>query len=232
MADETLTQLDQNLWVATRRLKLIVGDIGTRMTVIRVGNGLLLHSPVPLDDATKRALDATGQPRWAVGPSKVHSLFLGDYARGYPSIEIWGAPGLAEKRRDLKFDRVVDEAAAKEAWGDEVRVHLFQGLPMLNEIVFLHRPSRTLVLTDLAFNVHPGPGNRARFFHWLVGAVGRFGPHRLVRLGIRDRAAARHSLETILAWDFDRIIVTHGEVLEKDGRAKLEAGFSFLAVRN
>lgn len=232
MSDETLTQLHENLWVATRRLPLIVGDIGARMTVIRVGDGLLLHSPVPLDEATKRALDQIGEPRWVVGPSKVHSLFLPDYVRAYPSAELWGAPGLAEKRRDLKFDRVADEAAAKEAWGDEVRVHLFQGLPTLNEVVFFHPASRTLVLTDLAFNVHAGPGNRARFFHWLVGAVDHFGPHRIVRLGIRDKAAARRSLQALLAWDFDRVVMAHGEVLEKGGRAELEAGFSFLAVRN
>ena len=70
-------------------------------------------------------------------------------------------------------------------------ITLFAGAPRLNEVVFLHRRSRTLLLTDLAFNVQPGASNRARIFHWLVGATGRFGPHRLVRTMIRDRAAAR-----------------------------------------
>jgi hypothetical protein len=114
------------------------------------------------------------------------------------------------------------------AWGDQVLHHLFAGAPYLNEVVFLHRRTRTLLLTDLAFNVQPGERNQARIFHWLVGATGRFGPHRIVRSTMRDRKAARGSLAAILAWDFDRIIVTHGDVLEHGGRAALQAAFAFL----
>ena len=84
------------------------------------------------------------------------------------------------------------------------------------------------MLTDLAFNVQPGAKNRAKVFHWLVGASGRFGPHRIFRALMRDRDAARRSLEQILAWDFDRIVVTHGAVLEHGGREALRAGFAFL----
>ena len=84
------------------------------------------------------------------------------------------------------------------------------------------------MLTDLVFNVERGPKNRARLFHWLVGATGRFGPHRIIRLGIRDKAAARRSLDALLAWDFDRVVMSHGEVLESGGRARLEQAFAFL----
>jgi hypothetical protein len=77
--------------------------------------------------------------------------------------------------------------------------------------------------------VQPGAKGRARLFHWLVGAApGRFGPHRLIRAGIRDRAAARRSLERILEWDFDRVVMSHGAVLERGGRARLRECFAFL----
>ena len=105
---------------------------------------------------------------------------------------------------------------------------MFAGATILNEVVLLHRPTRTLVLTDLAFNLPPGARNEARLFHRLVGAAGRFGPHRVVRLGIRDRAAAARSLEHVLGWDFDRVIVSHGEVLESGGKAALRAAFAFV----
>ena len=95
-------------------------------------------------------------------------------------------------------------------------------------MVFFHRASRTLLLTDLAFNVAAGATGGARFFYWLAGAGGRFGPHRLMRTLIRDRAAARASVNRILQWDFDRITVTHGEVLESGGRSAFANAFSFL----
>jgi hypothetical protein len=45
---------------------------------------------------------------------------------------------------------------------------------------------------------------------------------------MRDRTAVRASLEHILAWDFDRILVGHGRNLETGGKPALRAGFAFL----
>jgi hypothetical protein len=219
-----LEALAPDLWVATRPLPMWIGDIGCRMTVIRLGDGgLWLHSPVPLDPATRGALDAQGPVRWIVGPSKVHHFYLGDYARAYPEAQLCGAPGLEAKRRDLRFARLLDAGAAPP-WGEEIRMLLLRGAPAMNELVFLHPASRTLVLTDLAFNV-PLDGGRARWFHRLVGARG-FCPHRIIRLAIRDRAAASESLRAIRGWDFERVIVSHGDVLERGGKAAFETAFA------
>ena len=113
-------------------------------------------------------------------------------------------------------------------WPADVDYLPIRGAPLLNEIAFLHRPSRTLVLTDLVFNVQPGESNRARFFHWVVGATGRFGPHRLIRTAFRDKAAVRESIDRMLGWDFDRVVMSHGRVLETGGRAAIEAVFAYL----
>jgi len=226
---EPLTPLAPDLWVATRPLPLIVGDIGTRMTVIRLPDGgLFLHSPVQLDAETQRALDAVGTVRCVVAPSKVHHFFVGAYGAAYPQARLFAAPGLPEKRTDVHFHAVLDDAPAPE-WRGAIEQHLFRGAPALNEIVFFHPSSRTLLLTDLAFNmVRPPPMRRARMFVRLVGAVGRFGPHRFVRFLMRDRAAARESVRQILNWDFDRVVVTHGDVLETGGKQQLAAAFAFL----
>ena len=224
---EPLEELAPDVWVASRPLRIFVGDVGARMTVLRVAGGeLMLHSPVPLDEALQRALEERGRVRWLIGPSKVHHLFLGDYVQAFPEAKLCGAPGLAEKRPDLSFDYVLG-GAPPPGWPAQVAFQLVAGAPLMNEVALLHVPSRTLILTDLAFNVVPGPSNRARFFHWLVGATGRFGPHRLVKLGFRDKRALRESIDRILAWDFDRIVVSHGEVLREGGRRRLAEAFAF-----
>lgn len=224
----SLEALAPDLWVAARPLKLIVGDVGTRMTVIRLADGtLFLHSPVQLDGETRAALDAIGAVRWVVAPSKVHHFFVGDYLKAYPAARAYAAPGLPEKRKDLRFEAVLEDTPPPE-WRDAIDQHLVRGIPTMSEVVFHHRASRTLLLTDLAFNVAADKTAGARLFYWLVGAAGRFGPHRLVRTMIRDHAAARSSIARILEWDFDRIIVTHGDVLESSGRQHLAAAFAFL----
>ena len=80
----------------------------------------------------------------------------------------------------------------------------------------------------MAFNVAADRTAGARLFYFLAGAAGRFGPHRGVRWMIRDRRAARASLERMLQWDFDRVVVSHGDVLQTGGRRQVEAAFAFL----
>jgi hypothetical protein len=46
-------------------------------------------------------------------------------------------------------------------------------------------------------------------------------------LMIRDRRAARASVDAILGWD-ERVIVSHGDVLETGGRERFAAAFAFL----
>lgn len=226
----TIEALGPSLWVVRRPLKLIVGDIGTRMTIIRLADGgLFLHSPVHLDAELRQALDAIGTVQEVVAPSKVHHFFVGDYVKAYPDARAYGPPGLAEKRTDLRFDAIVSDDAPT-AWRDEIEQHLFRGAPYLNEVVFFHRASRTLLLTDIAFNVAADKTQGARVFYWLVGAAGRFGPHRMVRRFMRDHRAARTSVDRILQWDFDRVVVTHGEVLESGGRQRFADAFAFLPL--
>ncbi len=219
--------LATDLWVVERPLRLAVGDIGARMTVVRLHDGgLFLHSPVRFDNELRRAIDALGPVRAVVAPSKVHHLFVKDYRVAYPDAAAFGPPGLAEKQPELRLTDVLGDTP-HPLWRADLDQHLFRGAPYINEVVFLHRASRTLVLTDLAFNT-PADATRARLFLWVVGARGRFGPHRLVRTMLRDRAAARTSVARLLEWDFDRVIVSHGDVLETGGRARLQAGFGFL----
>ena len=228
MDGTALRNLAPDLWVADRPLKLFVGDVGTRMTVVRLsGGGLFLHSPVRLDGLTRRALDALGPVRAVVAPSKVHHLFVGDYIAAYPEARVYAAPGLAEKRTDLRFHGVLGNNAPSE-WNGEIEQHLFGGAPYINEVVFFHPATRTLILTDLAFNVPADETAGARIFYWVTGAAGRFGPHRFVRLTIRDRRAARESVDRILCWDFDRVTVTHGDVLEAGGQRRFADAFEFL----
>jgi hypothetical protein len=230
--------LAPNLWIVDQPdFNTGLAKIGTRMTVIKLASGgLFLHSPTRLDEETKQALDEIGEVRAVVAPSRAHHLFVADYTKTWPGAKLYGPPGLVGEipdfrtrigaRRDLKLDAVLGDEP-ESVWAGSIDQHLFKGAPALNEVVFLHRPSRSVIFTDLVFNV-PADFKDARIFYTLVGARGRFGPHRLIRIAIRDRKAARASVAKILEWDFDRVIVTHGDVLESGGKAKFAAAFSYL----
>jgi hypothetical protein len=224
-----LEQLAEGLWVDARPFR--AGpflEIGTRMSVVRLGDGgLFLHSLVVIDEETRAALEGVGPVRFLVAGNKLHHLHLAGAVRVFPGAQLWGAPGLAEKRKDLRFEgELGDEVPA--AWQADLGSLAVRGIPRMNEVVFLHRPSRTLLVTDLCFNVRHSDFLATRLFMRANGAYGRFGPSRLLRSLVRDRPALRASLQAILAWDFDRVVVTHGEVLERGGRDALRAGFAWL----
>jgi hypothetical protein len=217
-----------SLWTVDRPLGLWAAEIGTRMTVIRLADGgLFLHSPVKLDAELRPKLDALGPVRAIVAPSKAHHLFVGDYIGAYPDAVLYAAPGVGDKRRDLVVERMLGDDPPL-AWAGQIEQHVFRGVPALNEVVFLHHPSRTLLVTDLVFNVPRSDAHRARLFYALAGAVGRFGPHRVVRMAFRDKRAARGSVAAILGWDFDRVVMSHGQVLETGGHEKFRAAFAWL----
>jgi hypothetical protein len=230
--------LAPNLWIFDQPdFSTGFARIGTRMTAIKLtSGGLFLHSPIKLDDQTKRSLGTLGDVRAVVAPSRAHHLFVTDYTKVWPSAKLYGPPGLVGDipdfrarlgaRRDLKLDAILGDEPQSE-WAGEIDQHLFKGAPQLNEVVFFHRASGSAIFTDLVFNV-PADFKDARIFYTLVGGRGHFGPHRLIRQSIRDRKAARDSIAKILEWDFDRVIVTHGDVLESGGKAKFAQAFAYL----
>lgn len=223
-----LRQLDRHLWVVERRQRFFGLEVGCRMTVIRIaGDHLLLHSAVALDPALRRELDALGEVRYVVAPNRFHHLHAGDVATQYPAARLWVGPGVETKRPDLVYEAILDDEAPAP-WRGEVDQVFFRGRPMENEVTFFHRASRTLVLCDLAFNFGPSAPMSTRLVGRLLGTYRGLRPSRLDPFLIKDRAQARASLEKILAWDFDRIIIAHGDVQEQGGREVLRAGYEWL----
>jgi len=223
-----LAELGPNLWIVDRPQRFYGLEVGTRMTVIRLADGaVLLHSPVQLDAELRRGLDAIGPVRYVVAPNRVHHLYAGDVATSYPEARLWIGPGLERKRPDLRYVAILGDEAPDE-WRAEVGQVFFRGRPYENEVVFFHRPSRTLIMCDLAFNFGPNAALPTRIWMRLLRSYGHFGPSTLDPWLIRDRAAARRCMERILEWDFDRVIVAHGDVLERGGREALRRGYGWL----
>jgi glyoxylase-like metal-dependent hydrolase (beta-lactamase superfamily II) len=215
-------QIGPDLWAAESPLRMLGVQAGRRMAVVRLASGeLLVHSPAPLDERLRAALERLGGVRFVVAASWLHGhLHMGDYARA----ELFAPPGLAARRPDLSFAGELGDRP-DERWAADLDQALFRGQRVPPEVVFLHRPSRTLIVGDLVWNVTSRMPLSARVW---AGRRPGVRPTPAFRLAVRDRAAARASLDRILAWDFDRILIGHGEVLESGGRAALERAYAWL----
>jgi hypothetical protein len=231
-----LNQLAPDLWVADQPLSVLGVELGTRMTIVRLGSsGLFVHAPIPLTPALQRQLDDLGPVQAVVAPSAMHHLYIGEFMRAYPQAQFFAAEGVAKKRPELRFHGVLGDRP-EFLWGSDLDQLPIHGCPKTNEVAFLHRASRTLILTDWLFNFG-GPHTEGAEHHrslWtraylrLAGAWGGPRQSKLLRSFITDKAAARASTDHILAWDFDRIIVGHGDVLPTGGHAALREATAWL----
>ena len=155
-------------------------------------------------------------------------MFVGEYFAAYPDASFYAAPGLSEKRPDLPFDGVLGDEP-EPGWDQDLEQAIFQGERLLREVVFYHQESRTLIITDLAHSADWGSPLLTRLVMRLMGIYERPGVPLHIRVGFRDKAAGRASLERVLCWDFDRIVLAHGLVVETGGKAVLREAYSFLS---
>jgi hypothetical protein len=192
-----------------------------RMVVLRLDDGsLMLHSPIPLPDD----LAELGPVSHIVAPNTLHHLHFREAAERFPDATTWAAPGLAKKRKDLSF---AHELGGDGPWPEEVDCVVLEGMPAVNEALFFHRASRTLVLTDLVFNIHEVNNWITRVVLKMVGAWQRCASSRLLRSTVKDRVAFSRSLQRALQWDFARVVVAHGRNIEDDARDTLQQALAW-----
>jgi len=222
-----MRELDENLWVTEAPLKVFgVADVGARMTIVRLADGgLWVHSPIRLTDARKAALDRLGPVRSVVAPNCFHHMFVRDYFAAYPDARVYAAPGLEKKRKDLPFHGVLGDDAPED-WAGEIDQTVLAGAPLVGEVLFHHKASATAIVTDLVFNFERVDRGGLKWFLTFDGANGGCACTRLLKLTFRDKRAVRATVDEMLGWDFDRLVVSHGKVMETGGREALRAAFA------
>ena len=185
-----------------------------RMSVLRLPDGgLLLHSPIAIDDTLAEALAALGPVRHLVAPNLLHHIHLRKAQARYPEARVWAPPGLAARKPRLRVDAEL-AAGTPLDWGGALEVLPVAGAPRMTEFLFLHAASGTLICTDLVFNLRTWSGATTGLVLLLFGTRGRFAMSRLVRAVVRDRPAFRASLAPLWGRPFRRIVMSHGAVYE------------------
>ena len=97
-----------------------------------------------------------------------------------------------------------------DAWKSDLDQVLLGGNAFVRELEFFHPKSGTLIFTDFIQNYR------------LWGGVPLD-----IRLSFTRRDLARQSLSKILSWDFDKLIVAHGNCIDRNAKQFVERAFSW-----
>ena len=212
------------IWLVPYPVSLGGARFEARMAIVRLGDGsLLVHSPGPVDDGVTDWIRALGRVGVILAPGNFHHLHVAAWQRSFPDAVTWICPGVERRAPALRFDGMLGVQLPKPMQRDFERVFV-QGR-LMSEVALFHRPTRTLLLVDLVERIGDGTPN----VNWMMRACWKlFGMWNRATLapeyhlaGWKDRADARAALESILAWDFARVVIAHGELIERDARAIL-----------
>jgi hypothetical protein len=238
---DVLKPVAEGIWVADGAvswMKLAIGlriPFPTRMVVVQLPNrDLVVWSPIALSDALREQLDALGRVAHLISPNQLHYVHIASWKQSYPGAVAWASPGVRERARGnglhLSFDAELGDGA-ESAWEDTLEQMIFRGSRLVEEVVFFHKSSRTLLLADLIENFEPsklGPVMSATMR--LVGATDPDGKatlnYRMTFLGQHQLAKA--SLARMLAWAPEKVTIAHGRWYEHDGMAELRRAFRWL----
>lgn len=227
-----LLNIGDNLWAHESLIhEVVLPFLGIpmwhRMTVLRLANGeVLLHSPTLLDAELCAAIDALGPVTAVIAPSWWHDLYLDETLSLYPRARLFVAPILLKSNLRVSAQPLGEIAPA--LWSEQVVQLHIDGIALhFDEFVFYHPASRALILADLLANDDAFVGGVLRQLVRLASGTGCCFP-RIFRPAVVNRERFRASIERVLEWDFDRIVVGHGSIIETGGREVFRNVFQWL----
>lgn len=207
----------------------------TRMTIVRLSNGeLWCHSPTALTPELKAHIDSLGPVRHLISPNKIHYAHIHTWTKAYPEAMAWASPGVRERAAQqniqVDFDADLEDEPSLQ-WLADLDQLIFRGSRFMEEVVFFHYKSGTLILTDLIENFEPN--KVSKWFHWLLKLAGSADPDGKAPLDLRmtfwgQKQQARSCLKRVLQWNPQKIVLAHGRWYADNGTAELRRAFRWL----
>lgn len=229
-----MEQLADTVWMVDGPAVSFYGmPYTTRMVIIRLhDDALWVHSPIQWQPEFSQQLAALGEVKYLIAPNHLHHLFLSDWQQQFPQARLYGTAQVQAKRPELNYAGILDETTPMP-WQEDIKQLLFTGSKAMQEAVFFHRASRTLILTDLIENFAPDLFNPwQRLLARLMGILAPQGQTPLDwRLSFAlGKTQARAHLLQMLSWQPERIVMAHGELVQQDAVAFLRHSFRWLKL--
>lgn len=237
----TIKEVANNIWIVDGemiRMNLfgVKVPFTTRMTIVKLEDGTLwCHSPIKLTENLIEAIHHLGEVKHLVSPNKIHYAFIPEWQVEFPNAITWASPGVKERAKakgiDISFDYDLTEEVP-EYWGNILNQHLFKGSRYMEEVVFFHKPSKSLILTDLIENFELNKTHSC-FWRQILKIGGHVDPDGKTPSDLRmsffgNKELARKSLELLLSWEPEKIILSHGRWYQENGKAELKRAFRWL----
>jgi hypothetical protein len=112
---------------------------------------LWLNSPVLMQFDVLDRITALGPVKYLVALTRMHVWRLEEWHQLFPDAELWGPPQIPNKFQGLPFAGILGEVPPN-GWADDLDQPVFEGNLFIDEVFFIHKKSRTVILADFIQN--------------------------------------------------------------------------------
>lgn len=216
-----LKQYGDKLWAVRVPMKMMGLDLTTQMTIVQLPDqSLILISPISINADLKQEIEALGTVTAIISPNTFHHLFARDCLQAFPAAKYFCPASLPERIKGLPDNSdlySIDEGF----WQGQLQTRRISPTHIADEMVFFHPGSKTLIVTDL-FQYSMGELSLgSKLFAVLTGTLRKPAISRLFKIMIKDKQEFRASLDLILQWDFERVLMPHNCNIETNAKAAI-----------
>lgn len=227
-----LKSIAPNIWIADGgRIKFYRVPFPTRMTVVRLSTGdMWIHSPIEISNRLSEQVESLGPVRYLVAPNWIHYASIPAWQQRFPEADTFVSPGVVQRAANqgmqLRYDQELSNTPPA-VWAEEFDQRLADS-GIHRELIFFHRASRSLILTDLIENFE---SNKVP---WWMRPLIRLGgvcdpdgkmPRDMATSFMRHPQHIRSLVADMIAWAPERVVLAHGRWYKENGTAELRRAF-------
>lgn len=194
-----------------------------RCIIVKNNNELTLISPGPFHEAVFNQIHTLGEVKQIIAPNCFHHAYINTALRHFPQAQLY-MPYTLNKKYPGKF-LAEHENLLEKAQISNLLLKQVSGHKVLSETVFFEPSSKTLILTDLIFNIEKTKNVISNIFFSLLTLKGKPKLSPLIKFTVKDKAVFFDDLREILNLDFETVVMAHGTPISSEAKATLQSAW-------
>jgi hypothetical protein len=171
---------------------------------------LYIISPAKFDEVTFNKIKSFSKDIIIIAPNNFHNIGLSFMKEKFPDAKFYGPKRSAKQSgMDLLNTRYLPEDS-------QFTAVFLEGNQTLSESVFIHTPSKSLIVTDIVFNMHHKMNLISTLVFKAYGTYKRLGQSFVLKLTADDKPLFRKQLRELTKLDFEKVLLNHGNHISRD----------------
>ena len=209
-----MKQITENIYTFEYEAKIMPGvSFPVKSVFIELeSNELLIVSPGPFVESEIKKFLAKYKKVYCLAPNGFHHLHLGAFNKLFPEVEIFG-PSVIKKKQAALSSKIKRVEELKELLSGQLDFYTIEGNKLLSETVIYDNRFKTLIVTDLIFNMkNPMPLGR-KILLKLVGTYNKPAQSRLIKASTKDKELYLKSIDNLIKLKSKMLVLAHGETI-------------------